>query len=210
MRNLLIISVVLFFGCSPIRTAEKARGELAKISVKYPEIPAKYCADKYPVVARTDSTGYLASKRAIDSLISAIAADSVLSRADLEMTLNEIRRLQEAIKPQPNADCDSLTDAIYRYAAAQSARANRLEIANKALISAAKDLRPVHDTVVNTAQWDVCQINLGYAVIAQSRVQAEADKWRAIARKRFWIIVALGTGVVLWLAAFLYRKYKKV
>lgn len=209
MSRLLIIAVVLFFGCSPIRTAEKARGELAKISVKYPEIPAKYCADKYPVVAKTDSSGYLASKKAIDSLISAIAADSVLSRTDLERTLEEIRRLQEALKPQPNPDCDSLTDAIYRYAAAQSARANRLEIANKALISAARDLRPVHDTIVNTAQYDVCQINLGYAVINQTRAQAEADKWRAIARKRFWIIVGLSSGIVLWFAAFLYRKYKK-
>jgi len=209
MRNLLIIAVVLFFGCSPIRTAEKARGELAKIAIKYPEIPAKYCADKYPVVARTDSSGYLASKKAIDSLISAIAADSVLSRADLETTLNEIRRLQEALKPQPNPDCDSLTDAIYRYAAGQSARASRLEIANKALISAARNLRPVHDTIVNTAQYDVCQINLGYAVINQTRAQAEADKWRAIARKRFWIIVGLASGIVLWFAAFLYRKYKK-
>lgn len=209
MSRLLIIAVVLFFGCSPIRTAEKARGELAKISVKYPEIPAKYCADKYPVVAKTDSSGYLASKKAIDSLISAIAADSVLSRTDLERTLEEIRRLQEALKPQPNPDCDSLTDAIYRYAAAQSARANRLEITNKALISAARDLRPVHDTIVNTAQYDVCQINLGYAVINQTRAQAEADKWRAIARKRFWIIVGLASGIVLWFAAFLYRKYKK-
>ena len=209
MSRLLIIAVVLFFGCSPIRTAEKARGELAKISVKYPEIPAKYCADKYPVVAKTDSSSYLASKKAIDSLISAIAADSVLSRTDLERTLEEIRRLQEALKPQPNPDCDSLTDAIYRYAAAQSARANRLEIANKALISAARDLRPVHDTIVNTAQYDVCQINLGYAVINQTRAQAEADKWRAIARKRFWIILGLASGIVLWFAAFLYRKYKK-
>ena len=209
MSRLLIIAVVLFFGCSPIRTAEKARGELAKISVKYPEISAKYCADKYPVVAKTDSSSYLASKKAIDSLISAIAADSVLSRTDLERTLEEIRRLQEALKPQPNPDCDSLTDAIYRYAAAQSARANRLEIANKALISAARDLRPVHDTIVNTAQYDVCQINLGYAVINQTRAQAEADKWRAIARKRFWIILGLASGIVLWFAAFLYRKYKK-
>jgi len=132
MRVLLFIAVILFIGCSPIRTAEKARGELAKISIKYPEIPAKYCADKYPVVAKTDSTGYLASRKAIDSLIAAIAADSVLSRTDLEKTLEAIRRLQEAMKPQPNPECDSLTDAIYRYAAAQSARANRLEIANKA------------------------------------------------------------------------------
>ncbi len=183
MRYAVIFCFVLC-GCFSQKQAQKQFGRAVST---FPEIGADYCARTYPVVAKTDSSDYLASKRAIDSLALAIKNDSILSNQEREGLLIEIQRIRNSI-PGPK-DCDSLYDALYLLIAKQTARNDRLEIANRNLLLATNNLKPVHDTVINRAELDKCDIERGKALTIATEKTKESDKWRKIARIRFWIIL---------------------
>ncbi len=60
--------------------------------------------------------------------------------------------------------------------------------------------------VVNTAAVDACRIDNTRLVRLQAEDRLTADKWRAIARKRFWIILGLGAGIVLGIFLIVRKK----
>lgn len=70
----------------------------------------------------------------------------------------------------------------------------------------------IHDTVevVNTAALDLARIELGKALTIATDKTKEADKWRKIAKKRFWVILGMGAVMVLGIVAVVRRKMRKV
>lgn len=67
------------------------------------------------------------------------------------------------------------------------------------------------DTVYaeNKAALQACNLALRASVQNEGVERKEADKWRKIALRRFWIIVGLGVGIVLWMFALVRRKVVK-
>ena len=70
----------------------------------------------------------------------------------------------------------------------------------------------VHDTayIENTAALELARGDARRAVALATDKTAEADKWRKIARKRFWIIAGMGAGLALGLFLFIRRKVTKI
>lgn len=64
------------------------------------------------------------------------------------------------------------------------------------------------DTVYqeNRAALDLCSIERGRAIAISTEKTKEADKWRKIARKRFWVIAGMGLIIVFGLFGFLRKK----
>jgi len=67
------------------------------------------------------------------------------------------------------------------------------------------------DTVVRVdrAALDLCSIERGKALTIATDKTKEADKWRAIARKRFWLLVGLGAAMALGIFAMIRKKVVK-
>lgn len=67
------------------------------------------------------------------------------------------------------------------------------------------------DTVVrvNTAEVDLWRIQANKALDIATDKTKEADKWKKIAKKRFWIIFGMGAVLTLGLVAMIYRKFRK-
>jgi len=64
------------------------------------------------------------------------------------------------------------------------------------------------DTVVRVdkAALDLCSIERGKALTIATDKTKEADKWRKIAKKRFWIILGMGAGIALGIVALIRKK----
>lgn len=64
------------------------------------------------------------------------------------------------------------------------------------------------DTVYkeNTAALDLCNIERRNAVLNETRALAESDKWRKIAKKRFWVIMGMGAGIALGVFALIRKR----
>lgn len=199
-----ILLVVLFSSCY---TAKKAKAQFGKSVTAYPILGADYCSRTYPTVPKTDSSAYIASKKAIDSLAGALRADSLLSQQERDRLIVEIQRIRAAI-PEPQ-NCDSLFDAIYRLAAQEKQRADKLQDANYKLIVAANSLKPIIDTVVDKAALDKCEIIRDEAVQTATREHTELLAWKGKARKRMWMLIGIGIVGILTLAGIIYRKTKK-
>ena len=70
----------------------------------------------------------------------------------------------------------------------------------------------IHDTlqIENTAALELARGDARRAVALATDKTAEADKWRKIARKRFWIIAGMGAGLALGLFLFIRQKVTKI
>lgn len=198
--------IVLLSGCYSI---SKAKSQFSRAAVAYPELPADYCARTYPVIAKTDSSDYKKGLYILDSLIklSGVKSSSELTDEERENLLGMINSIRLAI-PEPE-NCDSLSEAIYRLAAKERQRGDYLQRVNSDLILAAKNLKPVHDTIIDRAALDLCGIERGRAIAISTEKTKEADKWRKIARKRFWVILGMGAGMALGVFLLVRRKLVK-
>ena len=69
----------------------------------------------------------------------------------------------------------------------------------------------VHDTlqVENTAKYSACELALRAAVQNEKAQRELYDKWRRIARKRFWVIVGLGAGIAIGIVGMIARRKAK-
>lgn len=69
----------------------------------------------------------------------------------------------------------------------------------------------VHDTIVrvSTAAVDLCAIERRNAIMLATDKTKESDKWRKIAKKRFWIILGMGAVMSLGIFALIKRKIAK-
>ena len=183
-----IILILFFASCMTTKKATsylEDKGELPKI-----------CADKFPVKVVTDSTEYKKSKAAIDSLVKSLKNDSLISESERQALVKEIEEIRKSIKEPEN--CDSLSEGIYRLAAKEKRRGDVLEEKNKALAAAVNNLKPIRDTVENTArvaqlQGDVsnCIEELNKKDVRNAETAEDRDGWKKKAKQRWWIIIAL-------------------
>jgi hypothetical protein len=207
MALMILIGVILSGLTSCGYTRDKAQSAHGRAVTSFPEIGAAFCADKYPVRVRTDSTGYLASRRTIDSLAQVLRDDSLITVFERESLMAEIDRIR-AEMPMPE-DCDSLSEGIYRLVAKERQRGDRLQRANEGLIRAVGSLKPIRDTVENTARVRECEIIRDKAVLLAEDYKKEAAEWKAKAKKRFWVIAGMGAAMALGLFLAIRRKVVK-
>lgn len=181
--------------CDPQRKLHKALDEIAK----HPIESAKYCADKYPVIPIIDSSLYLESKRKIDSITSILDTSKIITERERAELILEIERLK-SIRP----DCDSICDPVYRLAAKEADRANKIEANYKALLFELKNIKPIIKTEKDSALTEFYRLKY---IDSESKYQElfkkyheaveqgfEYKKQRNKMRLWFWILVGAISG----------------
>jgi len=201
-------ALILLVGLASCYTENKARQQFSKAAIAYPKLPADYCATTYPVNVVTDSTEYKNSKRIIDSLASALLNDSLLSNDErIRLTL-EIERVRSLIVEPKN--CDSLSNTIYKLVSREKQRGDKLQSAYNNLLVASQNLKPVHDTVENTAKLKACELDNSRLTALLVSVTTDRDKYKAKANKRGWMFWGLIFLVVGAIGTRLYLKSKSI
>lgn len=190
---LIILNVILLLFILSLPSCynqKKATVQHGRAVTTFPIIGAEYCANEYPVKTKTDSTAYKNSKNIIDSLAKALKEDSVITKAERDAMIKLIQSLEN--RPIETKNCDSLSEAVYKLAAKEMARGDRLQEINNRLIIAANNLQPIRDTIENTAKFEVCRDELGKVIGLLVAETAEVKKWKAKSKKHFWIMSGLG------------------
>lgn len=201
MSVLLMSMFVGFTGClSERKQKQKAESKVAEYSVKWPEILAAYCAAKFPVKTKTDSTRYNEGKRIIDSLAEQIRTDSLLSQDEIKGLWEEIERIRNIIPPDTGTpNCDSLSEPLYRLAAKEKKRADRLEQLNAQLVKASSNLKPVIDTVENVAKLKECEVIRDKAISNETEERTLRKTAEVKAKTRgiwMWSLIAALVAIV--------------
>jgi len=207
MRFILFVFGLCLLGCTYTRKA--ATNDLSKIDINYQEMLAKYCGDRYPVITTTDSTGYKEGKRIIDSLAEQIRVDSLISQDEIKELWAEIERIRNIVHPDPGQpNFDSLCEPIYRLAASEKRRADKLAAINFQLTKAASNLKPVIDTVENTARLDECRILKDKSIANEADERKLKEKFQAKAKNRgiiMWALILLVIGAAGYKAYTMFR-----
>lgn len=151
-----IVILILLAGCS-------APKQFARLAISHPELPAKYCVDKYE---RQKDTVYKqgAEKLTFDTIYTGgeITTDTVYV-AGKPMEVVKIITLPG----QTIYERSLRVDTVYR------------------------------DSPGLLARYDLCDIERRAAVLSAVQDRTDRDKWRRIARKRFWIIIGMGAVMAL-------------
>lgn len=194
---IMIVIVILLFVFSSCTNAKKATAFM----LAHPEVSAPFCADEYPVKVNTDSSGFKQSQKIIDSLIAVAEGDKLINQGERTDLINEIERL----KNSPVPDCDSISDAVYRLAAKEKQRADKLEASNKELQRAARNVKPIRDTIENTAKAEAYRIELDAAKLQAMKQQAKIDELQAFKDSMkgkvhipWWILALAGVALAGW------------
>lgn len=203
--SLLWFILVMLPGCG--YTRDKAQSQFGKAVLTFPEIGANFCEITYPVRTRTDSTEYKRSRDIIDSILRVFKTDSLISQSERDSLLRDIERVRALIKVPE--DCDSLSDAIYRLAAKERQRADRLQEANSKLAAAAANVKPIRDTVENTARVENCELERKKVVGLFEGERAEKEVWKKRARTRGMIMWGLFIAIGLTVAYKLRNQFLK-
>jgi len=187
-----IVAALIILAFTSCYSERKAKSQFSKAAIAYPKIPADYCAVTFPVHTVTDSSAYNESLKTIDSLSSVLLNNDLLSQDERASLINEIERIRGLIV-EPKS-CDSLSNAIYKLANKEKARGDKLQDAYNNLVVASHALKPIHDTVENTAAIKACQIDNSTMTDLLSAKTKEADKYKGQSKKRglyMWGLLAL-------------------
>lgn len=192
---LTLLLLIMTFSCT---TAKKA----TRYMHEHPQVAAEFCADEFPVKTVTDSAAYKKSLDVIDSLIKVQEAEKEITQAEREVMINDIERL----KAMPDPDCDSVSDAVYRYAAKEKKRADNLESSNLSLQRAAKNVKPIRDTVENTARVKASELQLQAVNNKLEKVAGERDELKDFRNSMrgkvhipIWILIVAGVALAGWI-----------
>jgi hypothetical protein len=186
--------VILIVSCNPVKRA-------TEIMRNHPDKLVELCAHEFPPEPVSDSSAFKQSMARIDSLI---AADSVQKQIT-ESERNELIATIDRLSSQPIPDCDSLSDAVFRLAAKEKQRADKLERSNIELKSAVKNVKPVIEKIPDKAKEIALQNRINELIETVTLRDAEITKlkpWKGKARKRAWIL----WGVIVAATAWTFRK----
>jgi hypothetical protein len=192
---LLILCLACMMSCSP---AKKAHNYFDA----HPKEFAQDCSDAYPAVPVIDSGDYVKSIETINAIAQEMDNSNMASKEIIKRQLAEIDRLKNKQEP----DCDSLSDAIYRYAAIQQRRADDLQNKCDRLNGALKNIKPVRETVVDNARVEAqgqqirkLQGSITDALAINVSLTGERNKWKSTAQRRWWIlwiVILVSAGIV--------------
>lgn len=194
---ILIVCLIWFSSCI---NSKKASNYMRN----HPDVAAPICADLFPVKTKTDTRAFDSSMAVIDSLIEVIATSEHISESEKGDLISEINRLQTA-----RPDCDSVVAPVKELADRESKRASDLALSNKQLQAAAKNVKPIRDTIENTAKVAHLQNQLQQCADDKigltnklAKVTEQRDDYKSSARKwkfLFWLLIAIAV-------VFVFRK----
>jgi hypothetical protein len=189
--------VMIFFGCM---TPQKAVNYLKK-----KELLADTCAANFSVdSSRTDSAEFNKSKSDFDSVAAELEEKIKMAASENESLYEWINRLMA----DSTLDCDSLSDAIYKYAAREKNKTSELQLQIEALRSAAKNIKPkieylrdrAYETVLNENNVTL-ERKLGQSETkAQALEEMNASLTKVIKAKNkkiFWLYLIIAA-LVAW------------
>lgn len=162
-----------------------------------PDKLAELCAEEFPPVTVSDSSAFLSSKKKIDSLIDEFDSHRQISQQERQALFETIDWLNR----QPIPDCDSLSDAVFRLAAKEKQRADKLEDINRQLRAEVGNIKPVIERVADKAMETVLrnQVNdLIGTITHRDQTISELEPWKGKAKKRWWIMVAVIAAAGVW------------
>lgn len=187
----ILLILLAWFGSGCIN-AKKASNYMRN----HPDVAAPVCADLFPVKTVTDTKAFDSSIAVIDSLIAAIDERRGLTDAERAELYGLIDRLQN-----DRPDCDSVMLPALDLIAKERQRADQLASDNKRLQQAARNVKPIRDTVENTAKTRAYQLQLQQCEDEKLRLTQDLgnmtesrDEWRSNARGwkwKFWILLII-------------------
>lgn len=184
------VVLLLLISCNPVKKA-------TQVMKDHPDKLAELCAEEFPPVIVSDSTAFLESKKKIDSLISSFESEKQLSDEERQALFETIDWLNR----QPIPDCDSLSDAVYRLAAKEKQRADKLQDLNHQLRTEVNNIKPVIEKVSDKAMETVLrnQVNdLIGTVTHRDQTISQLEPWKGKAKKRWWIMIGVIAAAGLW------------
>ncbi len=193
---LIVVVLAVLISCSPSKKAHEYFS-------KHPNEFATDCNDAFPVKESTDSSGFKQSLFRIDSLTATIDQ----TKQDYDLAIDILKDNIADLQERAPRECDSLTDAIYRYAATQSKRADESENKVRQLSQAIKNSQPVEVVRENTARVKALEQQLQLCSDAGLQESREKDFWK----KKYEDLDAKGKGnmvlyipwwLIILLAAF--------
>jgi hypothetical protein len=193
---LLILCLAGMMSCNPSKKAHNYFDA-------HPKEFAQDCSDAYPVIPVVDSNDYVKSIELVNAISQEMDNSNMASKEIIKKQLAEIDRL----KSQPVPDCDSISDAIYRYAATQQRRADDLQKKCDQLNVAMKNIKPVKATVVDNAKVEALsqqiarlQGALTSALTENEKLSRDRDSWKVTAQKRGWLmwIIIVVAGIIIF------------
>lgn len=192
----ILLILIVWFG-SGCMNAKKASNYMRN----HPDVAAPVCADLFPVKSVTDSSAYLQSLAVIDSLINTMADRQDLTDRERSELYSVIDRLQNN-----RPDCDSVVAPVRELADREKSRADNLQSSNQQLRQAARNLKPIRDTIENTAKTRAYQLQLQECADEKielsnklSAMTQDRDKWRSEARgwkRKFWILLIVAAVLI--------------
>lgn len=200
--GLTLISLsMLLLSCSP---SKKAHDYFEKNKPEF----AEDCADAFPVIPIIDSTDYKNSLQKLELLQQEKNGLTVSYERDVTWLRQEIVRIKR--NTPASANCDSLSDAIYRLAAAEKKRGDSLHNLLSKTIQSGKEIAPIKETKVDSARIKACEqaaekaiskLNddieklreaLMTATLKNSEISSDRDKWKSKARHDnllLWLVI---------------------
>lgn len=196
----IFILLLFIVSCSPSRKLDKAE----QLVRNNPRVAADICVDLFPLkIGKPDSSAYKQSLKEIDSL-NIILHDQRATNAARVDSLTQVATIALQAKPE----CDTVAEKYLAVIGGLKGSMTELERNNKRLTEAARNVKPIRDTVVDTqlaAQQDARIADLIDTGLNQSRELDSKNEqivglkksrnWWRLACIVTWVIV--GGGVVL-------------
>lgn len=163
MKKILVILLVCLAGCY---NQKKAQRNFSRAAINYPEIPAQYCSNAFPV------------KEIIREGKDSITTDTLWVQGE---TVRDTIKKDSVIYITTTIQLPGkvITNNFYKT-----------------------------DTIVkeNTAKLEACEIERRKVIALLETQTNKADKWQAIAKKRFWIIAGLSALLIFGLISTIKSK----
>lgn len=192
------ILLLFTYGCY---NSKKAIQDTSKAIINYPEAIAKVTRDRFPCVPTKSDTITITNDSLWQETVNQLSGELWTSFLLQDSLMNELSKDSGCVKyavivSQLKKDNQQLTEKL-----------KTIPVVTKT-ITIEKKTKDSSDIYILNAENKRIYTSLDKALTIATDKTKESDRWRRIAKQRFWIIFGMGTGILLWLAGFIRRKIK--
>lgn len=196
----IVVAVLLALVLSSCYNEKKATAQVDKATLKFPVVVAKIARDRFPCITKSkDSTEYNKSKRLADSLFNIIDSIYNANAGSSESLKDMIGRLQlDSAAKANSAECDSIYESLYRFAASKEKESDDLRSAGKSLRNQVAQLqttiinfKPVTEHILDEAEVFVQQKRAEVAEAKYAKEHEARMKFESRSKQYFLIMIIL-------------------